>query len=69
MTVPPQDGRGRELLSAEELAKRLGRSRRWIYRQCDRGMPALKLGRELCFRADAVERWLSSQAVGDWGEG
>jgi excisionase family DNA binding protein len=66
MTVPAQDGHGRELLSADQLAERLGRDRRWIYRQCERGLPAFKLGRELCFRVDAVEAWLESQRVGEW---
>ena len=67
MTVPAADGHGRELLSADQLAERLGRSRRWIYRQTERGLPAYKLGRELVFRLEPVEAWLASQRVGDWG--
>lgn len=66
MTVPARDGRGRELLSADALAERLGRNRRWIYRQVERGMPAIKLGRELCFRVAAVEAWIETQRVGQW---
>jgi excisionase family DNA binding protein len=66
VTVPARDGHGRNLLSADQLAELLGRDRRWVYRQHERGMPAIRLGRELCFRADAVEAWLASQRVGDW---
>jgi excisionase family DNA binding protein len=66
MSVPTQDARGHELLSADQLAERLGRDRRWVYRKHERGMPAYKLGRELCFQWDAVLAWLSEHRVGDW---
>ena len=67
MTVPTRDGHGLELLSVDELALRLGRDRRWIYRKVtDHGMPAHKLGRELVFRLEAVEAWLMEHRVGEW---
>jgi excisionase family DNA binding protein len=70
VSVPTHDGHGLKLLSADDLAQRLGRDRRWIYRQVsDHGLPALKLGRELCFQVAAVDRWLASRRVGDWTDG
>jgi excisionase family DNA binding protein len=67
MSVPAQDGHGHELLSAEQLGERLGKDKRWVYRQvADHGLPALKLGRELCFQVVAVSAWLESHRVGEW---
>lgn len=67
MSVPVRDGHGRELLGADQLAARYGKSRRWVYRQVEeRGMPALKLGRELCFQVEAVEAWLADHRIGAW---
>jgi excisionase family DNA binding protein len=51
----------------DQLAKRLGRDRRWIYRKVsDHGLPAIKLGRELCFQVGAVEAWIAAHRVGEW---
>jgi excisionase family DNA binding protein len=68
MSLPTHDARGRELLSADQLAARYGQSRRWVYRQAERGMPAHKLGRSLLFQVDAVDAWLERHRVGAWTE-
>lgn len=45
----------------------LGRDRRWVYRKvADHGLPAIKLGRELCFQLEAVQTWLIQHRVGEW---
>jgi excisionase family DNA binding protein len=55
------------LLSAAELAQRLGTSRRWVYAQVDQhGLPAYRFGRTLAFEQQAVQAWLDSQRVGEW---
>jgi excisionase family DNA binding protein len=61
-----QDGHGRELLDADQLADRLGRSKRWIYRQVERQCPVYRVGRSLLFDPAAVDAWLSSQRAGEW---
>lgn len=67
MSVPARDAHGAELLGADQLAARYGKTRRWVYRQVEEhGMPALKLGRELCFQVEAVDAWLAAHRVGNW---
>ena len=65
MTLP-------ELRTADELGAELWptwdvkRRRRWIYRQVEeRGMPAIKVGRQVVLDVDAVRTWLDSQRCGD----
>ena len=42
------------------------RRRRWVYRQVEeRGMPAIKLGRQLVLDTEAVRSWLESQSLND----
>jgi excisionase family DNA binding protein len=65
--VPALDGHGRPLVDADELAARLGKTRRAIYRLIeDHGLPAIKLGRSLAFDLEAVDQWLERRRVGDW---
>ena len=54
--LPPHTAFGELLLSAEELAEALGKSRRWVYAQVGgrNGLPAYKLGRSLAFELAAV---------------
>lgn len=58
---------GARLLTAGELAGRLGVSPRWVYGQVEKnGLPAYRFGRSLAFERDAVENWLRERRVGDW---
>jgi excisionase family DNA binding protein len=51
--------RGRELMSAEEVAEMLGMGQHWVYEQARRGrIPVIKLGRYMRFRRASIERWL-----------
>jgi excisionase family DNA binding protein len=55
------------LLSATDLAARLGTSRRWVYAQVEQhGLPAYRFGRALAFDPRAVQAWLEGRRVGDW---
>lgn len=57
------------LLSAEQLARLLGRPRRWIYAQVEEhGLPAYKIGKSLAFEMSAVRAWLDACRVGAWPE-
>ena len=39
--------------------------RRWIYRQVEeRGMPVIRLGRQVIFETSAVTNWFADQRVG-----
>ena len=65
--LPPHTAFGEPLLSAEELAEALGKSRRWVYAQVEEnGLPAYKLGRSLAFELAAVRAWLAGRRVGEW---
>jgi excisionase family DNA binding protein len=67
VSVPTETAFGEPLLSAEQLAKVLGRSRRWVYRQAEEGgLPHYKLGRSVAFEVSAVRRWLEDRRVGAW---
>ena len=61
-----------EFRTADELGADLWptwdvrRRRRWIYRCVEeRGMPALKLGRQLVFDVSAVSEWLDERRICD----
>lgn len=65
--LPDTDALGGRLLSADELGKRLGTSRRWVYRMHEEhGLPAVQLGRSLLFQEAAAGAWLASKRAGDW---
>ena len=67
--APDHDGHGNPLVGTDELAARLGKDRRAIYRLIeDHGLPAIKLGRSLAFDLEAVDRWLERRRVGDWAD-
>jgi excisionase family DNA binding protein len=69
LSVPAHDGHGRPLIGADELARRLGKDRRAVYRLVeDHGLPAYRLGRSLAFDPEAVDAWLGRRRVGDWEE-
>jgi len=54
------DGDGRRLLTAQELADELGRSRRWVYRATAQfGLPCVQLGRAQFYRLADVELWIT----------
>jgi excisionase family DNA binding protein len=58
---------GGRLLTAAELAGRLGVSKRWIYGQVEKNdLPAYRFGRALAFELEAVESWLRERRVGRW---
>ena len=47
------------LLTAEEVAERLGVSKDWVWAQARAGtIPHVRLGRYRRFRAEAVEAWI-----------
>jgi excisionase family DNA binding protein len=65
--LPPRTAFGEPLLSADELARALGMSRRWVYAQVEEnGLPAYKLGRSLAFEFAAVRTWLEQRRIGHW---
>lgn len=48
------------LLTAEEVADRLGVSRSWVYAAVRSGeIPHLKLGRYVRFRPETIDAWLA----------
>lgn len=48
-----------ELLDADQLAERLRRDRRWVYRRAaEDGLPAIRIGRALWFDPEQVADWL-----------
>ena len=49
------------LLTAEEIAERLGVKTQWVWAQARAGhIPHVRLGRYRRFRESAIEEWLSS---------
>ena len=61
-----------EFRTVDELGAELwptwtdARRRKWIYRQVEqRGMPAMRLGRQLVFEVSAVTAWFDEQRCGD----
>jgi excisionase family DNA binding protein len=51
--------RGRELLTAEEVADMLGMGVDWIWAQTRAGrIPSISLGRFRRYRREAIEEWL-----------
>ena len=49
------------LLTAEEVAERLGVTKDWVWAQARAGrIPHIQLGRYRRFREEALERWLDA---------
>lgn len=47
------------LLTAEEVAKRLGMTENWVWAQARKGsIPHVQLGRYRRFREEAIDEWL-----------
>ncbi len=56
------------LLTADELAKRLGMKTEWVWAQARAGrIPHVRLGRYRRFRESAVEAWLQGLETGGSG--
>jgi excisionase family DNA binding protein len=56
------NGSGTALLTAEDVAQRLGVKTGWVYEQSRAGrMPTVKLGRYYRYRPEAIERWIAAQ--------
>ena len=56
------------LLTAEEIADRLGMKTEWVWAQARAGrIPHVRLGRYRRFRESAVEEWLQELEIGGSG--
>jgi excisionase family DNA binding protein len=52
-----------QLLTVQDVAKRLAISRRGVYYLLERGLPSLRLGKKtLRFDPQAIDAWLAEQA-------
>jgi excisionase family DNA binding protein len=50
------------LLTAEQVADKLGVPKSWVYEQSRRGaIPTVTLGRYRRFRLEAIEEWITKQ--------
>lgn len=50
------------LLTAEQVAARLGVPKSWVYARAREGrMPTVRLGRYYRFRPEAIEQWILEQ--------
>lgn len=49
-------------VSKERLADRLGVSERTLKTWRSRGMPGVRVGREVMYEIDAVDRWIEEQS-------
>ena len=57
------------LLTAEEIAERLGMKTEWVWAQARAGrIPHVRLGRYRRFRESAVEAWLDALESGGAGQ-
>jgi hypothetical protein len=56
-----------KFLTVDELAAELWpswdvrRGRRWVYRQRERGLPAVQFGRQIVFDPQEVSNWINGQ--------
>lgn len=56
------------LLSADEVADKLGMAKEWVWEQSRRGyIPAIRLGRYYRYREDSIDAWLASIELDDKG--
>jgi excisionase family DNA binding protein len=54
------DAGAAKLLTAEEVAERLGVGVKWVWAQARAGaIPHVKLGRYQRFRPEAIDRWIA----------
>lgn len=61
-----QSGSGERLLTAEEVAGRLGVQKSWVGKAARAGkIPHLMIGRYRRFRWSEIEAWLARQKVGE----
>lgn len=52
---------GRALLTADDVAGRLGVPKSWVYAQVRAGgVPHVRLGRYVRFRPEAIDEWLAA---------
>lgn len=50
------------LLTADQVARRLGVPKTWVYEQSRRGrIPTVTLGRYRRYREEAIERWIEER--------
>jgi excisionase family DNA binding protein len=50
------------LLTAEQVARRLGVPKSWVYEQSRRGhIPTVNLGRYRRYRAEAISQWIEAR--------
>lgn len=54
--------KGRRLLEAEDVARYMGMTTDWVYREVRAGrLPHIRLGRYVRFRRESIEAWLRSR--------
>jgi excisionase family DNA binding protein len=54
------------LLTAEEVARKLGVPKTWVYAQSRQGrIPTITLGRYRRYRAEAIEHWVRQLEAGE----
>jgi len=64
------NGKGDFFLTVDEVAKMIGVSKAWLYRQAKAGMVShLRIGNVIRFSNNDIVRWLSSHKRGDVGDG
>lgn len=64
LTVPP--AKVDDLESVDELARRLGTSKDWLYARTSRNeIPFVRVGHLVKFRRSEIDRWLASKSVPD----
>ena len=59
--------RHRPLLTVAEVADWLSVSVRWVYANADL-LPVVRVGRQLRFRGEDIERWVARPVTGGTGE-
>ncbi len=65
VTLPVESPSVDRLLTAEEVAERLGVKTQWVWAQARAGrIPHVRLGRYRRFRESAVEAWLCDLEIG-----
>jgi excisionase family DNA binding protein len=56
----------RSLLTADQVAQKLGVPKTWVYEQSRRGrIPTVTLGRYRRYRAEAIARWVEALEAGE----
>jgi excisionase family DNA binding protein len=58
----PEDGRGPQLLSIDEVCQTLGMGKSWTYRRVKSGeIPSVKLGRSIKVKREDLEEYLEGR--------